>query len=93
MSVKKTRLLSFIFHMILFFSIINAACTPSETSGDDAIIYIDDINGFQKFYGGSDTVTLNNVTNSDSTNPSAYWLDVYAYAIVLQPQYWILFYV
>jgi len=50
-----------------------AACTPAGTAGDDTVACTGVINSFQYFYGGSDTVTLNNV--SDVTYYNAYWLD------------------
>ncbi len=72
MSVKKTRLLSFIFHMILFSSIINAACIPAALTGnvDQNFTCTGNIIAWQYFYGGSDKVALNSVTGN-----TVYWLD------------------
>ena len=70
MYVKKIRLLFFIFHIILFSSILNAACSPSGTGGDDNVVCSGIVNGWQEFYGGSDNVELNNVTGA-----AVFWLD------------------
>ncbi|WP_295417798.1 pertactin-like passenger domain-containing protein [Sulfurovum sp.] len=67
----------YIFLLSLFLTLshvtTHAACTPAGTAGDDTIVCTGTINSFQYFYGGSDTVTLNHV--SDVTYYNAYWLD------------------
>ena len=67
-------------HLFLLFififsgwSSLYAACTPGGTSGDDDVKCTGIIDSFQHFYGGSDSVTLNDVT--DDTYANAYWMD------------------
>ena len=66
-----------IFVLSLFFIFSNnvsyAACTPTATAGDDTVTCTGVINSFQFLYGGSDTITLNNV--SAITYANSYWLD------------------
>ena len=61
------------FFIVLFSSFLKAACSPAGTSGNDNVSCTGVINSFQYLYGGSDTVTLNGV--SDITYNNAYWLD------------------
>ncbi len=54
-------------------SFVQAACTPAGTPGDDVVNCTGAITSFQYFYGGSDQVTLDGV--SDITGGHVYWLD------------------
>ena len=49
---------------------LGAACVPAGTAGDDAVVCTGATSGHQRFYGGSDHVTLQNTTGSGN-----YWLD------------------
>jgi len=58
------------FIIFLLVNSVNAACTPAGTASDDTVICTGVVSGYQYFYGGSDSVTLQNVTGS-----GIYWLD------------------
>ena len=74
-TMNKQFLLTFLL-IFIFSAYVNAACTPTGTPGDDNVVCTGDVNGWQEFYGGSDRVELNNVTNSNNVHsPSVYWLD------------------
>jgi len=51
-----------------------AACVPGGTAGDDTVVCTGTVNGFQRFRGGNDHVTLLNVAGN-----GYYWLDKYLY--------------
>jgi len=66
----------FTLSFLLLFSLsrtLFSDCTPAGTPGDDTVECTGVINTFQYFYGGSDRVTLTNV--SDITYYNSYWLD------------------
>jgi len=69
------KFISSILLFILFTStFVHSACSPSGTVGDDTVICTGTISGYQHFYGGSDTVILQNVTGT-----GVYWLDEYTH--------------
>jgi hypothetical protein len=49
---------------------LDAACVPSGTAGDDQVICTGTVNGWQRLYGGSDRVQL-----QQTGGQAVYWLD------------------
>lgn len=73
--MSKPSIYLFLVSLFFTFSSINiyATCTPAGTAGDDSVTCTGVINSFQFLYGGSDTITLNNVSALAYNN--SYWLD------------------
>jgi len=52
---------------------LSGACTPAGTAGNDVVTCTGNIQTSQQFYGGNDSVTLQNVIDVNYTG--VYWLD------------------
>jgi hypothetical protein len=61
-----------LFSLVLFNQLFGA-CTPAGTAGNDVVTCTGNIHTAQQFYGGDDSVTLQNV--SDVNYTAVYWLD------------------
>lgn len=64
----------FLVFFITFTNILHANCLSAGTAGDDVVNCTGATSGHQFFLGGSDNVTLTNVTGS-----AFFWLDQHAY--------------